>query len=59
MHIEVSYILGKIDDEKIYKENQLLKINTMPLEVIESTKITIGKDRKIESIKLKINDDVI
>lgn len=28
--------------KKIYKENQLLKINTMSSEVIESIKVTIG-----------------
>ena len=42
--------------KKIYKENQLLEVNNMPIEVIESIKVTIdilnenyGVDRNIES----------
>ena len=42
--------------KKIYKENQLLELNNIPLEVIESMKVTIdilnenyGVDRDIES----------
>lgn len=42
--------------KKIYKENQLLEVNNMPIEVIESIKVTIdilnenyGFNRAIES----------
>lgn len=42
--------------KKIYKENQLLEVNNMPIEVIESIKVTIdilnenyGVNRDIES----------
>ena len=42
--------------KKIYKENQLLEVNNMPIEVIESIKVTIdilnenyGFNRSIES----------
>ncbi|CAM2079196.1 hypothetical protein NSB31_29895 [Bacillus cereus] len=42
--------------KKIYKENQLLEVNNMPIEVIESIKVTIdilsenyGANRDIES----------
>ena len=42
--------------KKIYKENQLLEVNNIPSEVIESIKVTIdilnenyGEDRDIES----------
>ena len=42
--------------KKIFKENQLLEVNNMPIEVIESIKVTIdilnenyGVDRNIES----------
>jgi len=42
--------------KKIYKENQLLEVNNMPIEVIESIKVTIdilnenyGEDRDVEA----------
>ena len=42
--------------KKVYKENQLLEVNNIPSEVIESIKITIdilnenyGADRDVES----------
>ena len=42
--------------KKIYKENQLLEVNNIPTEVIESTKVTIdilnenyGEDREVEA----------
>ena len=42
--------------KKVYKENQLLEVNNMPIEVIESIKVTIdilnenyGVNRAIES----------
>ena len=42
--------------KKVYKENQILEVNTIPSEVIESIKVTIdilnenyGEDRDVEA----------